>query len=187
MKVSRRRSPAVQLEAIRAHAGPMSWQPTSSFKRVYELRAGVEILGMLRWEKACGSLAVAECAHRAWTFKRGGFLSPRVTVRTPGSDLDSAVLSTQWRGGGTLRVLGGRSYRWSNTSLLRSSWAFSTDSDELLVSLRPRFSLMRHHAEVMIEPRAVSLEDLELLVLLAGYLLILISDDAAAALAAAAV
>jgi hypothetical protein len=46
------------------------------------------------------------------------------------------------------------------------------------VSISPRFAWLRNHAVVRIESRAVPHEDLDLLVLLSGYLLVLAGDAA---------
>src|SRR5256885_383788 len=46
----------------------------------YELRAGDEIVGSLRWEHS--SLASGETADERWTFNReGGFWHPRIRVK----------------------------------------------------------------------------------------------------------
>jgi hypothetical protein len=50
---------------------------------------------VLRWAKRWGSLATGESADRYWSFKRVGFLRPRITIREAGSDSNVAVFSYQ--------------------------------------------------------------------------------------------
>src|SRR5262245_2644107 len=70
---------AAAVKAIQQHVEkPLRWVQTGSLPRGFELRAGKEGLATLRWQKMLGSLAVGESASGAWSFKRGGFLNPRV-------------------------------------------------------------------------------------------------------------
>jgi hypothetical protein len=66
-----------------ASNGPLVWAQPKALRREYQLKNDDELVGGLRFEKSYGSLATAEVASQDWTFKREGFLHPRVTVRTP--------------------------------------------------------------------------------------------------------
>lgn len=149
--------------------------------RAFELRDGRDVLATLRWLKVFGSIAVGETSVGSWSYKRAGFLHPRVHVREPGSERDVAVLRMSWSGGGTLESPEGRSYRWRNTKFWRSEWAFEGDAGKPLLAVRPVFSGLKYGAELKVDPEARRLRDLDLLVPLAWYLLVLFSDDAAAA------
>jgi hypothetical protein len=174
------------MRTIRDAAGQaLRWAQLSAFSREYELRAGEEALATLRWQKAFGSLALATCAGGAWTFKRSGFLSPRVTVRRPESEAEVAVLKPGWRGEGTLELATGQSYPWRNTSFWRSEWAFTDGAGEPLVEFKPEFAFFKQAAEVKLGPRAGSVPDLSLLTLLGWYLMVLMSADSGAAAAGA--
>jgi hypothetical protein len=174
------------MRTIRDVAGEaLRWAQPSAFKREYELRAGDEALATLRWQKTFGSLAVAASADGAWTFKRSGFLSPKVTVRRPGAEAEVAVLKPGWRGEGTLELAAGRRYQWRNTSFWRSEWAFTDEAGEPLVQFTPEFAFFKQAAEVKVETRAGSIPDLSLLTLLGWYLMVLMSEDAGAAAAGA--
>src|SRR5262245_49240940 len=164
----------------------LTWTQPRLLQRSYELRAGEEVVGSLRWEKLFSSRAIAECSGEQWTIERAGFFHPRITARALGSGTDVAVLEKGWCGRGTLEVRGGGTYHWAKTSFWRPSWAFTSGSGELLLSFSTRCVLMGHQADVKVEPRGVSSTDLELLLLLGGYLLVLNSDEAAGAAAIAA-
>jgi hypothetical protein len=163
------------------------WTQTSAFQRVFELHAGDDVAGTLCWQKAFGSLALAESSDGVWTFKRSGFLRPKVTVRLPGSETEVAEFKPGWGGEGILRFADGHCYQWQHTSFWRSQWAFANDANEPLVRFKPDFAFFKHAAEVTIEPRAVSNPDLSLLTLLGWYLMVLMAEEAAGAAAVVAV
>lgn len=158
---------------------PLRWTRPSMLTRQYELVSGSEVVGGLKWESMFGSLATAETAEGDWTFKRAGFVSPRVTVRRPGSEEDLAVLRVGFKGDGLLHGPGRTNYQWQRTSFWRPEFAFATETGRLLISFDPDFSLLKHAATVKLEPEALPLEDLPLLVTLGWYLMLLLSEEAA--------
>jgi hypothetical protein len=163
------------------------WQQPHAHERRYELRSGDDTLATLRWEKGCGSLASAASADGQWTFKRVGFLQPRVTVRAFGSDAEVATFHPTWRGDGTLEFRDGRSVRWATTNVWHTEWAFARGGDTFL-RFSPRgglSGLIKHEAQMEIVPAATTFPDLSLLALLGWYLMLLASDDAAGVAAGA--
>ena len=144
------------------------------------------MLATLRWQKAFGSLALAETASGTWTFKRSGFLRPKVTVRVPGSETEVAVFTAGWGGEGTLSLPNGRSYHWQSTNFWQSKWAFTDEAGEPLVQFKAEFAFFKLSAEVNVKPGAVALPDLSLLAVLGWYLMVLLSDDTAGAAAGGA-
>jgi hypothetical protein len=165
---------------------PLRWTRPSMLTRQYELVSGTEVIGGLRWESMFGSLATAETADGTWTFKRAGFMTPRVTVRAPGSAADLAVLRVGLKGDGLLHGPERRNYQWQRTNFWRSEWAFATETGRLLVGFDPDFSLLKHAATVKIEQEALPIPDLALLVTLGWYLMLLLSEEASAVTASAA-
>lgn len=63
-------------------ADPLRWVRTTERPEGFELRAGDDVVGHLRWPRHGASLAEAESAAGSWTLKRLGFLHPYVTVWT---------------------------------------------------------------------------------------------------------
>jgi len=99
------------MQSIRKIApGMLHWVQLHAIKHEFELRSGDELCGTLYWEKAFGSLASVTSEDGEWTFKRVGFLNPRVTVRQPGSDLDIAIFKPGWTGSGSLEFPSGRRF-----------------------------------------------------------------------------
>ena len=83
------------MKSIReAAARTLTWK---LMKDTYELRSGAELFATLRWQK--GSLFLGEAAEGRWTFKRMGFLRPKVTVRSENSSTDLATLAFSGSGG----------------------------------------------------------------------------------------
>jgi hypothetical protein len=79
-----------------ASNGPLVWSQPKAMRREYQLSNGNELVGWLRFEKFSGSLATAEVASQNWTFKREGFLHPRVTVR---AQIPRSILRSSTRAG----------------------------------------------------------------------------------------
>ena len=152
------------------------WRHPSILKQEYELRAGAETLATLRWPRALGSLAEAEAVKGRWTFKRTGFWKPRATIRIAGSEEDVAIFQPQWTGNGVLGFAdGSSSRRWTGTNFLRTRFAWEDERGDPLVRLHSRG--LRTEAEVALEPDALRLPELPLLVIFGLYLVV--SEQAA--------
>ncbi len=68
--------------------------------KVSTLTSDGHVYAKVTWAKDWGSLATGESGDGRWTLKRVGFLRPRVTVRTEGSQSDLAVVTMEFGGGG---------------------------------------------------------------------------------------
>ena len=153
------------------------WKRPSILTREYELRGGDEVLATLRWPRSLGSLAEAEAAEGRWTFKRTGFWKPRATIRRAGSEEDLATFRPEWTGNGVLELAGGSPpRRWTATNSLRSRYAWEDDAGEPLVRLHSRG--LKTEAAVEVEPDALRLPELSLLLLFGLYLVMSEQNDA---------
>jgi hypothetical protein len=167
-------------------AMPLYWIQPKTFERRFELRAGDSLIATLCFETAFGTLATAESADGSWTFKRVGFLNPRVTVREVGVDTNLAVYQPRFWGDGSLEFRDGRVYRWRATNFWGTQWGFADSDENQLFALKPGVDkpklsdLLKTQALVEIEPQGHTLPELPLLVLLGWYLMILHHDDTAA-------
>jgi hypothetical protein len=147
--------------------------------REFELRDGERTRARLLWTSALRSIAEAEAPTGSWTFKRSGFLAPRVTVRDSSSNSNVATLMLTWRGGGVLHGPEDRSYRWANSSFWRSEWSLMDSAGKPLIAMSPRAFRCNPAGEVNVQPSAIALPDLDLLLLLGWYLIVMIMDDSA--------
>jgi hypothetical protein len=113
----------------------LRWVQPEARKRYFELRSGSDAIATLSWEKASGTLAAAQTADAAWTFKRVGFFNTRVTVRSPGSDADLATFKPSWGYGGTLEVKG-RAYLWQKLDFWGNKWGFTWHDGAMIMSFQ---------------------------------------------------
>jgi hypothetical protein len=167
--------------------GLLVWNKVKVMGREYELKDGDEALGQMQFESAFGSLASAEVASQSFTLKREGFLSPRVTVRAPGSEANLVVFHPKWTGGGMAEFADGRQIQWRHTSFWGSEWSFLAEDNHALMRFQQHMGLLKFSAELAIEPADVALPEVPLLVALGWYLMILTAQDAAAAATVVAV
>lgn len=168
-------------------SSPLAWAQPKAMSRAYELRSADSLVGYLRFEKSCGSLASAEVASQKWTFKRTGFLAPSVTVRSANLEGDIAVFRPQWGSGGTLHFADGHHAQWRCTNFWGSQWAFVGSNNQIIVRFTHHEGFFKASADLEFEHSSAALPDFPLLVALGWYLMILAADDAAAVIVASAV
>ena len=172
------------MQSIRKIApATLHWVQLRAIKHEFDLRSEDELCGTLRWEKAFGSLASATSDDGQCTFKRVGFLNPRVTIRKPGSDLDIALFKPGWTGSGILEFLGGRRFQWEHKDFWRLEWTFQEAGQELL-RFKSKAGSLKMKVRVDLSPSVKDLPEASLLASLGMYLLVLMRDDSAAASAA---
>lgn len=158
----------------------LQWRVRPAPRRTFELQGGGGVVATLRWAKATGSLALAESLDGRWTFKRAGFVSPRVTVRPAGADEDLAIFRPSWEGHGALQFDGERRFRWSPTGFWQSEWAFGHEGGDPLVVFSPVNGTLGTEGRVRIARATPALPELSILTTLGWYLLVLMEDDRAA-------
>src|SRR5260370_2828464 len=157
------------MKSIREDAGrALTWKLT---KDSYELRSGAEVFATLRWQK--GSLFLGEAAEGRWTFKRTGFLRPKVTVRPENSSTDMATLAFSGSGG-RLAFPDGRTYLWTAK---QAEWSLKDATGELLVQMKSMGTPGNLSGEVVLTLAALALPELSFLILLSWYVLVLQSKD----------
>jgi hypothetical protein len=173
------------MRALRdAAPSTLSWQQPRAMRAEYELRAGDELLAILRKSGAFGMPMEAEIGTARFTLKTEGFLHSRITVREAGATGEPAVFGrTGFLGKGQLALPDGRSYRWRMTSFWGGRWAFLDDSDRPLVSFTSRNRFFRTGCDVEIAPGALARPELPLLILLGWYLLLRMREDSASSAA----
>ena len=174
------------MQSIRKIApATLHWVQLRAIKHEFDLRSEDELCGTLLWKKAFGSLASATSSDGQWTFKRVGFLNPRVTIRQPGSDLDIAMFKPSWTGSGVLEFPSGRRFQWEHKDFWRLEWTFQEAGQELL-RFKSKASSLKMKVRVDLSPSVKNLPEASLLASLGMYLLVLMRDDSAAASASTA-
>lgn len=163
----------------------LTWLPVG--RRSYQLQGGDELVATLDWSRPRGSLATGEAADGIWTFKRAGFLRPRVTVHIEGQETDLATLHLSRGRQGRLEFADGRRFTWGPTRARRQQVAFSDPDRNSVVSFLPRTKRFQYFAEVEIGPGQQGLTELSLLALLGWYRLVLQMEEDAALAASVAI
>lgn len=155
-----------------APEGVLRWSVRPA--RNYVLEAPGEECGRLAFSGRSGSLAKGMTAHGEWTFKREGFLHPRITVRetTAAGNFGSMTLSTD--GNGKLTLASGEEFNFVTGGWLQSHWSFNRGLAEIV-----RFSRDGSSADVEVLNNALSPETLSVLVLIGWYAPLLAADEAA--------
>jgi len=164
----------------------LEWHQPEILRRSYELTFDGGEVATLRFEKLCGSLATGECGERQWTFKRTGFLSPRVSVREVGSETDVALFTPSWTGSGWVAFASGRRYQLGKRSFWGTEWVFKTEDGSDVVSLSGPHGLFKAGGSARVAPSAAGLPETPVMLLLIWYLRVLMHEDESAGAVVAA-
>ncbi len=160
--------------------GILRWtpRPGRTFVLLADSVAGVAVedqeAGRLFFSGKSGSLAKGATAHGEWTFKREGFLHPRITVRKTGADSNCGALSLSASGNGKLSFVWGEEFGFSTGGWMQSHWSFKRGLVEVV-----RFSRDGSSADVEILDLTIPAETLSVMVLLGWYAPLLAADEAA--------
>jgi len=171
-----------QLEGAQAE-----WMQPKTFERLYELRWGEETLAWLSFRSSTGTLASAETGEGSWTFKRVGFLNPRITVRAVGDEEDLAVYHPKFWGDGVLSLKSGLHFAWKPTNFWSTAWAFIDAEEKVVIAFQPGVEkerlrdILKTQFTLTLHQIGAIRETAPLLATLGMYLLILHQADAAAA------
>jgi hypothetical protein len=158
---------------------PLTWTQPSALKQFYELRSGDVVVATLAFRSMWGTLATAQSGDGCWTFKRVGFWQNKATVRACGADAEHGMFRNDtWQGGGTLELSDGSRFR-ATTNAWLTKYELQTDAGETLV--RFRLSAGLHlSADVEVQPAALTLRQLPVLVLFGWYLAVMLNMDSGA-------
>lgn len=182
------------MEPISRSTGMMlQWVQPKMSERRFVLRTDDLVFARLDFQSVFGSLAHAAAESGSWSMKRVGFFNPRVTVRNMGEENELLLYRPDWTGmEGRIDFANGVIYTWKPANFWATHYSLRDAKGEVLVmfkqgiedaSLKDAF---KAQARVEIQPAALLLPDVTLLVVLGWYLMILQADDSAAATTTAA-
>ncbi|HLY16123.1 MAG TPA: hypothetical protein VKR61_02810 [Bryobacteraceae bacterium] len=163
----------------------LEWRQPEALRKSYQLTGDGGELATLRFESAFGSLAAGECGAGKWTFKRSGFLSPKVTVRPAGLESSLAVFTPGWMGNGWVVFSWGRRYHLKHTSFWGTEWVFEAEDGTPVVTLSAKTGFLKQGGISTVAPSAAGLQEAPILLLLIWYVRVLMNEDDAAAVVAA--
>lgn len=169
------------MELLAAYAGQdLTWTPSPTTKRTYELHAGTDVLATLTQPSWWRQDRVGVAANGQWTFARAGVFRSRLVVSDATSGLEAAsYTSSGWTGKGELTLPDGGRYQWSNGNVWGSKRVWLDETGQPVLRFR-QYGVLRWQCVVSIERHAATKPHLTLLAMLGWYLMLLANDDAAA-------
>jgi len=100
-----------------------------SIKKIYELRSGKDIVGVLQHDELFGNLAHSETEFGKWWFDIEGIFEPRIVMRE-GNEI-IAKQSNVSEDDGLIEFCNGRNYRWSRCKIT-NDFSFSNEEREII-------------------------------------------------------
>lgn len=164
----------------------LRWEQPKWTQRLHRLVSGETVYATLEWPQAFRSTAVSRSREGNYSFKRGGFLHPFVTVRRQEFEMELAKLSVDWKGNGELVFTNAQRFTFTREGLARFDYQVADHRGAQLFSLNKNVAAIKHSGEVHLSPAGMSHRDIALLVTLAWYLAVMVTEDAAAASAGSA-
>jgi len=169
-----------------AVARALEWRQPGALHRFYQLTQDGREIATLRFEKSYGSLATGVCGQARWTFKRTGFLSPKISVREAGAETDLALFTPGWMGSGWMVFSGGRRYHLRHTNFWGTEWAFESEDGSAAITLSGNPGFFKQGGTATVAQSAVGLPETPVMLLLIWYLRVLMNEDASAGAVVAA-
>jgi hypothetical protein len=149
-----------------------------------ELISGKDVYAALHWASPRSSLATGESADGKWTFKRSGFIHPKISIRELGSDTNLYTVNVGWNGEASLLVPGKGTFWWVPNTW-HTKWTLEDDSgmEAMRIELIG-FINVSGNLEIKQNPIRIDPPTLSLLALLGWHLIMLVlSDDASSSAA----
>jgi hypothetical protein len=153
----------------------LQWKRTKWWKREFALRSGDEVVAILYKERGTGR-TIGEASDGRWAFKRRGFLSTDIVITELAFQSEIAVVKRGRKAG--IAFSDGRVLAWKKSSFWRDEWEWVDGDGSPLIHFD-------RGKNVVLEPLALTLPDLSLLVLAGWHLKILQQEEAAASAAVA--
>ena len=162
----------------------LEWSQPEFMRRYFTLRNDSGELATLRFDSR--SLATGECDGASWTFKRTGFLSPKVTVRAVGSEVELAVFTPTGMGGGSVVFSSGARFQMRSKNFWRTEWVFESEDGSVLATLAGRPHVFKDGGVATVAQLAAHLPETPVLLLLLWYVRVIMHEESAASAAVVA-
>jgi hypothetical protein len=156
----------------------LRWFHPEPLERYHELRGADGKVASVRWAKERGTLATAQWGSESWTFKRFGFLHPKITIRQPHSDVNMGRFDPDHSGGGLLHLADGLEFRLL-ANFWRGEWRWVDPAGADLLEFKRDFSVAeKNEGHITWVADGVDPGRLHLLTLLGWYVVIMLAEDA---------
>ena len=181
------------MEEFAVKAGDVfTWTQPKATRRFFELKRGEAPSGKLEFRSMRGTLAWPINPIQDWSFKRTGFLNPRLTIRMPDAESDNTLYYPKIFSGGSFQMLDGRNFAWEPVNFWRTKWRFIDKSGFPLMSFEQSpeefklTELFKLHATATLESSRMTNQEFSMLINLGFYLIVLKQSGTAAAAASSA-
>jgi hypothetical protein len=117
---------------------------------------------------------IGEAADGRWAFRRRSFWNPDIVITGVASQAEIAIVK-RWRLAfvklGRLAFSDGRLFTFKKTSFWRNEWVWLNEEGTPLMHFQ-------HSNHLMVEPSALGLSELSLLVIVGWHLIVLTAEEA---------
>ncbi|MEO5989726.1 MAG: hypothetical protein ABIU54_13040 [Candidatus Eisenbacteria bacterium] len=151
------------------------------FRRLYELRAGEELLATVESRALFNSAAVATTASGRSLLRHAGLFRGNVLLSAEDAGTPRITFHPGWVGKGIARCASGRELRWKRADFWGRAWRFEDASELGVLSFVRGPTWFRTAVSVEPSEAARALPELTDLTLLGFYLLLLMQRQAHAA------
>lgn len=156
------------------------------------MKIGSARIASLAFRSFTGTFATAETASESWTFKRIGFLNPKITIRRANCEEDLAVYRPHVWGDGTIVFADGSVFVWKPTNFWAIEWSLIDPSGEPVLHIKPGIAekaitdLLKTQATFEVARTSSQTDLLPLFTTFCMYLFVIHQMDVSAASAATA-
>jgi len=154
--------------------GELTWRRPTWLSRELELMSNERPIARLGYHGVMRARAEAVSGDGMWTITRAGAFRSPFIVSDAASGNEVARFERSWIGRGTLRFANGTEYRWSSRGAFRPTWFWAMPDGDDLMRYRTILS-WRSRIAFEVEPTALRLAELPVLVLTGAHLMVMIA------------
>jgi len=163
------------MKSIREGAGQdLQWTRANHWKRAFELHAGAELLARFYPQQGTHAM-IGEAADGHWAFKRRSSWNADIVITEFASQAEIAVVKRGRKK--SIAFSDGRLFTLNKPGFWRNQWVWLNEEGTPLLHFQ-------HGNHLMLEPAALALPELSLLVIAGWYLIVLQQEEDAASTAA---
>lgn len=157
------------------------WTRPKLMSRVFELRAGDDLLATLEVRSWLGSHMVGETAGGRWDVRHEGLLRGRCVLRREGERTDHLVFRPRWFGAGEVTTPGGDVLTWKRGDFLGRRWRLLDRDGHVQIEMVRRPAFFKTSVLVAVSDAGRRWAELPELVLLGFFLLRMLERQSQAA------
>lgn len=157
------------------------WTRPKLLSRVWELRAGDEVVATLESRSWLGVHMTGETAAGRWDLRHEGLLRGRAVLRREGEEAERLVFRPGWFGAGEIRRAGGEPLLWKRGDVWGRRWRLLDRDGHAQLEFTRRPAFLKSSTAVEASDAGRALGDLAELVLLGFFLVRMLERQAHAA------